>query len=186
MSKSTIRATVVQLAVMADVFANLLTCLRMLDEAAKHKPDVMVLPEFINHIAWGENAEHCYRVAVSLDDEFIQGIASKAKEHACYIKINVTLKRENIKVSGTKMLFDRAGSVVGFNDKLILMGNKNNVLENATENSPIVSTDIGIVGMYACMDGVFPEVARALAVRRPQILLNSSNTFSHDEASFHI
>jgi predicted amidohydrolase len=66
------------------------------------------------------------------------------------------------------------------------MGNENNFLEKATEIAPILSTDIGNVGMYACMDGVIPEVARALAVRRPQILLNSLNSFAHDEASLHI
>lgn len=184
--KSTIRAAVVQFGVVADVSANLLTCLRMIDEAAKHKPDVVVLPEFVNHIAWYENAEHCYRVAVSLDDVFIQGIANKAREHNCYIKINVTMKRENGKVTGTNILFDRAGNVVGVNDKQILMGNENNFLEKATEIAPILSTDIGDLGMYACMDGVIPEVARALAVRRPQILLNSLNSFAHDEASLHI
>lgn len=190
--KTKIRAAAVQFAVTADVSENLRTCIRMIDEAAKHKPDVMVLPEFVNHIAWYENAEHCYRVAVSLDDEFIQGIANKAKEHACYIKINVTMKRPaedggvSNKVTGTNILFDREGNIVGVNDKQILMGNENNFLEKATEIAPILSTDIGDVGMYACMDGVIPEVARALAVRRPQILLNSLNSFAHDEASLHI
>ncbi|MFN3491127.1 MAG: nitrilase-related carbon-nitrogen hydrolase, partial [Anaerolineales bacterium] len=121
MNKPTIRAVALQFAVTSDMQANLLTCLRMIDEAAKHNPDVMVLPEFVNHIAWYENAEHCYRVAVSLEDEFIQAIANKAKEHVCYIKINVTMKRENNKVSGANILFDRAGNIVGVNDKQILM-----------------------------------------------------------------
>ncbi len=184
--KSKIRAAAVQFGVVADVAANLVTCLRMIDEAATQKPDVMVLPEFINHIAWYENADHCYYVAVSLDDEFIGAIAGKAKEHKCYIKINVTLKRENNKVTGTNILFDPMGNIVGLTDKQILMGNENNFLEKATEIAPILSTEMGDVGMYACMDGVIPEVARALAVRRPQMLLNSLNSFAHDEASLHI
>lgn len=184
--KSKIRAAAVQFAVVADSAANLQTCLRMIDEAAKHKPDVMVLPEFVNHIAWYENADHCYRVAVSLDDEFILAIGRKAKEHKCYIKINVTLKRADNKVTGTNILFDSTGNVAGLTDKQILMGNENNFLEKATEIAPILSTDIGDVGMYACMDGVIPEVARALAVRHPQMLLNSLNSFAHDEASLHI
>lgn len=192
MKKSTIRAAAIQFAVTSDIQANLLTCLRMIDEAAKHKPDVMVLPEFVNHIAWYKDTLHCYEVAVSLHDDFILTIGRKAKEHNCYIKINVTMKRpaENggtsNKVTGTNILFDRAGKIVGVNDKQILMGNENNFLEKATEIAPILSTDIGNVGMYACMDGVIPEVARALAVRHPQILLNSLNSFAHDEASLHI
>ncbi|HNO86226.1 MAG TPA: nitrilase-related carbon-nitrogen hydrolase, partial [Anaerolineales bacterium] len=67
--KTKIRAAAVQFGVVADVAANLQTCLRMIDEAAKHKPDVMVLPEFVNHIAWYRDAAHCYGVAVSLDDD---------------------------------------------------------------------------------------------------------------------
>jgi len=184
--KTKIRAAAVQFGVVADVAENLLTCLRMIDEAAKHKPDVMVLPEFVNHIAWYRDAAHCYEVAVSLDDDFIHAIGRKAKEHKCYIKINVTLKRDDGKVSGTNVLFDSAGNVVGLTDKQILMGNENNFLEKSTTIAPILETAIGQVGMYACMDGVIPEVARALAVRHPQLLLNSLNSFAHDEASLHI
>lgn len=186
MKKTKIRAAVVQFGVVADVAANLQTCLRMIDEAAKVKPDVMVLPEFVNHIAWYRDAAHCYGVAVSLDDDFIHAIGRKAKEHGCYIKINVTLKRDDGKVSGTNVLFDSAGNVVGLTDKQILMGNENNFLEKSTTIAPILETEVGQVGMYACMDGVIPEVARALAVRRPQMLLNSLNSFAHDEASLHI
>ena len=184
--KTKIRAAAVQFGVVADVAANLQTCLRMIDEAAKHKPDVMVLPEFVNHIAWYRDAAHCYEVAVSLDDDFIHAIGTKAKEYGCYIKINVTLKRDDGKVSGTNVLFNPAGNVVGLTDKQILMGNENNFLEKSTTIAPILETDLGQVGMYACMDGVIPEVARALAVRRPQMLLNSLNSFAHDEASLHI
>lgn len=184
--KTKIRAAAVQFGVVADVAANLQTCLRMIDEAAKVKPDVMVLPEFVNHIAWYRDAAHCYEVAVSLDDDFIHAIGGKAKEHGCYIKINVTLKRDDGKVSGTNVLFDPAGKVVGLTDKQILMGNENNFLEKSTTIAPILETEVGQVGMYACMDGVIPEVARALAVRRPQMLLNSLNSFAHDEASLHI
>jgi predicted amidohydrolase len=184
--KPKIRAAAAQFAVTDDVAANLQTCLRMIDEAAKVKPDVMVLPEFVNHIAWYKDAAHCYGVAVSLDDDFINAMGGKAKEHGCYIKINVTLKREDGKVTGTNILFDPAGKVVGLTDKQILMGNENNFLEKSTTVAPILETDFGQVGMYACMDGVIPEVARALAVRRPQMLLNSLNSFAHDEASLHI
>ncbi len=184
--KNKIRVAAVQFGVVADVAANLQTCMRMIDEAAKVKPDVIVLPEFVNHIAWYRDAARCYGVAVSLDDVFIHAIGSKAKEHGCYIKINVTLKRDDGKVSGTNVLFDPAGNVVGLTDKQILMGNENNFLEKSTTIAPILETEVGQVGMYACMDGVIPEVARALAVRRPQMLLNSLNSFAHDEASLHI
>ncbi len=180
------RVTAVQFGVVDDVAANLQTCLRMIDQAAAHHPQVMVLPEFVNHLAWYENAEHCYAVAVPLEGEFIDAIAAKAAAHRCYIKINVTLRRENGRVTGTNILLGSQGQLLGITDKQILMGNENNFLQPATEIAPILATDMGDVGMYCCMDGVIPEVARALAVRRPQLLLNSLNSFAFDEASLHI
>jgi deaminated glutathione amidase len=185
-AKQTIRVAAVQFGVTDDVQANLQTCLRMIDEAAQHKPDVLVLPEFVNHIAWYRDAAHCYEVAVSPDDAFLSAIGAKASEHGCYIKINVTMKREAGKVTGTNVLFAPSGQIAGLTDKQILMGNENNFFEKSDSIAPILETDFGQVGMYACMDGVIPEVARALAVRKPQILLNSLNSFAHDEASLHI
>jgi predicted amidohydrolase len=181
-----IRVAAVQLGVTENIPANLQTCLRLIDRAAAHSPALIVLPEFVNHIAWYENADHCYRVAVSLEDAFIQTIANRAAAHRCYIKINATMKRGQGKVTGTNILFDPTGAIAGLNDKQILMGNENNFLESATEIAPVLETAVGRMGMYACMDGVIPEVARALAVRRPQLLLNSLNSFAHDEASLHI
>ena len=81
MSGKTIRAAAVQFGVTDEVTANLATCLRMIDQAAQQRPDLMVLPEFVNHIAWYTDADHCYRVAVELDGEFCAAIAAKAAEH---------------------------------------------------------------------------------------------------------
>ena len=181
-----IRVSAIQFAVTSDVDANLATVLRMLDEAAKNKPDIIVTPEFINHILWFEDTEHCWRVSLELDSDFLKAIGAKAREHNCYIKVNVTLRREHPTVTGTNILFDPHGNQIAITDKQILMGNENNYLTPATEPAQIINTPFGNLGMYCCMDGVIPEPARALAVRGAHILLNSLNSFAHDEASLHI
>jgi predicted amidohydrolase len=181
-----VRVAAVQFAVTDDVAANLATCLRLIDCAAEQRPDVMVLPEFINHIAWYADAEHCYRVAVDLDGDFLAAIAAKAHEHRCYIKVNVTLRRAGALVTGTNVLFGPDGARLAVNDKQVLMGNENNFLQPAAENGPVTTTPLGAFGMYACMDGVVNEVTRGLALRGAQVLLNSLNSFAHDEASLHI
>ena len=180
------RVSAIQFAVTSDVDANLATVLRMIDEAAKNKPDIIVTPEFINHILWFDDTEHCWRVSLDIDGDFLKAIGSKAKEHNCYIKVNVTLRREYPKVTGTNILFDLQGNQIAVTDKQILMGNENNFLTPATEPAQIIETSFGNLGMYCCMDGVIPEPARALAVRGAHILLNSLNSFAHDEASLHI
>ena len=181
-----VRVAALQFAVGNDLDANLATCLRLIDRAAAVRPQIMVLPEFVNHLAWYQDADHCRRVAVTLDGPFVRAIAGRARRHRCYIKINVTLRREPDRVTGSNLLCDPEGHIAAVNDKQVLMGNENNFLQPACEVAPVVATPFGRLGMYACMDGVIPEVTRSLAVRGAQILLNSLNSFALDEAALHI
>jgi predicted amidohydrolase len=181
-----IRVAALQCGAGDDVAANLATCLRLIDEAAAHKPDVMVLPEFCNHCAWYRDHKHAYEVAVALDGDFLAAIAAKAKEHHCYIKLNCTVRRDDGKITGTNLLYDPDGKLIATCDKQVLMGNENNFLTKATEIAPVIELPFGKVGMYACMEGVVPESARSLVVRGAQLLLNSLNSFAEDEASLHI
>lgn len=181
-----IRVAALQCGAGDDVAANLATCLRMIDEAARHQPDVMVLPEFCNHCAWYRDHEHAYEVAVSLDGDFLAAIAAKAREHHCYIKLNCTVRRDNGRITGANLLYDPHGALIAQCDKQVLMGNENNFLTKATEIAPVIDLPFGKVGMYACMEGVVPESARSLVVRGAQLLLNSLNSFAEDEASLHI
>ncbi|MBK9056200.1 MAG: hypothetical protein IPL78_36480, partial [Chloroflexi bacterium] len=181
-----IRLSAIQFATSDDVEANLATCLRMIDAAASHHPHLIVTPEFINHILWFDDADHCWRVSVDPDGPFLRALGDKAREHALYLKVNVTLRRPNHTVTGSNILFAPSGEIVAITDKQILMGNENNFLTPATEPAEIITTPFGKLGMYCCMDGVIPEPARALAVGGAHILLNSLNSFAHDEASLHI
>lgn len=182
----TMRAAAVQFAVGVDVRENLATCLRMIDEAAKVQPDVMVLPEFCNHSSWYRDRDHSYEVAVSLEGDFLAAIGAKAAQYACYIMVNCTVRRENRTVTGTNILFDRQGRQIAVSDKQVLMGNENNFLERAKTPGPILETEFGRLGLYSCMDGVINETPRGLALRGAQVLLNSLNSFADDEASLHV
>ncbi len=182
----TVRVAAVQFGAGADVDANLKTALRMLDEAAKVKPDLVVLPEFSNHLSWYENKEHCYQVSSALDGPWLKAISDKAKQHKMYVVVNVTLQRPGGLATGTSLLYGRDGKLLGENDKQVLMGHENDFLEKAKVQGPIIETDIGRLGMYACMDGVINETPRGLGLRGAQILCNSLNSFALDEASLHV
>ena len=181
-----IRVAAVQLAVTGDVAANLATCCRLIDQAAAQKPDLIVLPEFCNHLAWYRDREHSYEVAVALDGPFLATIGNKAAEHQCAIMVNCTVQRPNQRVTGTNVLFDKNGRQLATSDKQVLMGNENNFLDKAAQNSDIVPMPWGSVGMYSCMDGVIFETSRGLAVRGAHMLLNSLNSFARDEGDLHI
>lgn len=180
------RVAAAQFAVLTDVSANLATVLRMIDQAAECKPDVIVLPEFCNHCAWYPSQEYAYEVGLDLHGDFVAAVAAKAKAYACYIMLNSTVRREYPTLTVTNILLGPDGQIVATSDKQTLMGNENNFATRAKALGPIVDTPLAKFGMYSCMDGVIPETARGLALRGAQVLLNSLNSFAHDEADLHI
>jgi predicted amidohydrolase len=180
------RAAVAQFHVGADIDRNLASCLRALDTAAKEKPHVIVLPEFCNHLSWYDDQDHCRRVSVSLDSDFLKAIAQKACDIGAYVAVNVTLNRSPTVTTGTSILYGPDGAFLADNDKQILIGHENDFLAKATKAGPLVQTPFGLFGLYACMDGVINETPRGLALRGGRVLLNSLNSFASDEASLHI
>ncbi|XWX03869.1 nitrilase-related carbon-nitrogen hydrolase [Aggregatilineales bacterium SYSU G02658] len=181
-----VRVAAAQFEIGTDVAQNLATCCRMIDEAARVAPALLVLPEFCNHLSWYRDRAHSYEVAVTLDGEFLQAIAAKARQHGFYVMINCTVRRAPDTVTGTNILFDPTGRPIAIADKQVLMGNENNFLSRATVCAPIVDLPFARVGMYSCMDGVICETPRSLAVRGAQVLLNSLNSFALDEGALHV
>ncbi|HUN22127.1 MAG TPA: nitrilase-related carbon-nitrogen hydrolase [Anaerolineales bacterium] len=188
MSKKTVRVAAVQLSAGANVAENLQTCLRMIDRAAAEcQPDLMVLPEFCNHLSWYNDKQHCYDVSVPLDGEFLQAIAQKAVQYQCHIVINCTVQHPATSTAtGTSLLYGPDGKLLVTSDKQVLMGHENDFLVRACALTPVVETSIGRISTYACMDGVINETPRFLALQGAQILCNSLNSFAIDEASLHV
>ncbi|MEV6773880.1 carbon-nitrogen hydrolase family protein [Nocardia sp. NPDC051030] len=180
------RVAAAQLAAGTDIAANLEACLRMLGEAAAARAELVVLPEFCNHLSWYTDRAHARRMACQLGDSFLSAIAERAARHAMYVKIGVTLARSDGRTTATSLLFGPDGDLLGESDKQILMGAENDHLDPGLDDSPVIETPLGRIGMYACMEGVINEVTRSLTVRGAHLLLNSLNSFATDEASLHI
>ncbi len=185
-TSTTVRVAAVQLSATQDPDENLATCLRMIGQAADDGAQIVVLPEFCNHVSWYDGREHAFRMAQELDGPFVQGIAALARERAVWVMVNVTLRQPDGRVTGTNVLIDNQGAVVATSDKQVLMGSERDHLDGAMTPGPVVETPFGRVGMYSCMDGVINETPRGLALRGAQVLLNSLNSFALDEASLHI
>lgn len=182
-----IRAAATQFPIGTDLDANLRTCLNALDEAARCKPDVIVMPEFCNHLSWYEDIDHCRAVSVPKDGPFLKAIGEKARELGCWVTTNVTMQRgPGARATGTSVLFDRQGTMRGENTKQVYIGHENDFLDSASAPGPIIDDELGRAAMYACMDGVINETPRALGLRGAEVLLNSLNSFASDEGSLHI
>ncbi|GAA1624721.1 nitrilase-related carbon-nitrogen hydrolase [Catellatospora bangladeshensis] len=181
-----VRVAAVQLAASQDVDGNLAACLRLIDDAAAQGAQLIVLPEFCNHLSYYADRAQAHQLATRPGDPFLTAVADRARRHGVHIKINVTHAHPDGRTGGTNFLFGPDGAVLGQCDKQTLMGAENDHLDPATEVGPIIETPLGRLGMYACMEGVINEVARGLALRGAQVLLNSLNSFALDEASLHI
>lgn len=174
-----------QFATSGDVEENLAVCLEMIDEAADAGAELIVLPEFCNHLSVYDDADHCRRVAVDLDGGFVTACARRARDRAAHVVLTVTVRRPAA-VTVTNLLLNPAGRVAAQADKQTLMGNERAFLRPGPHVAPVAETPWGIVGMYSCMDGVTCEMPRALAVQGAVLLTNSLNSFALDEAALHV
>ncbi len=181
-----VRVAAAQFATGTDLDENLDTCVRMLDTAAAEGAELVVLPEFCNHISVYDDAEHCRAVAVPLDGPWLGTLAGRAAALGVYAALAVTVPRPSGRTTATNVLVDPDGNVAVAADKQMLMGNERAFLSGGTGPTPIAGTPFGLLGLYSCMDGVTFEVPRTLAVRGARLLLNSLNSFARDEAALHI
>ncbi|BBH71494.1 hypothetical protein ACTI_81790 [Actinoplanes sp. OR16] len=181
-----VRVAAAQIEAGQDIADNLAACLRVIDAAAEQRAQLVVLPEFCNHLSWYASRAEAHALATRPGDDFLTAIAARARQHGIWIKINVTHAHPDGTTGGTNFLFDPEGRIVGTCDKQTLMGAENDFLEPAPAVGPVIDTPLGRIGMYACMEGVINEVARGLALRGAQVLLNSLNSFALDEADLHI
>ena len=90
---SLVRVAAAQFYVDDDLNANLERCLSAVDDAAAGKAQLLVLPEFCNHLSWYQDKKHCWSVSLDLNGPWLNAIAEKAKEYGMYIVVNVTLRR---------------------------------------------------------------------------------------------
>jgi predicted amidohydrolase len=185
-NKTVMRVAALQYASGTDVDENLATCLRMIDRAAGDSPDLMVMPEFSNHISWYDDADHARRVSLELEGEFLTAIADRAARHKSYIVINVALRRDNDRLTVTSLCYGPDGCLVAQADKQTLMGHENTWFARATHTSEVICTPFGRLAMFPCRDGVTCETPRGLALRGAQLFCDSLNSFALDEASLHV
>jgi predicted amidohydrolase len=191
-----VRVAAAQFAVGSDRTANLAAVLRAVAAAAGREADLVVLPEFCNHLSWYEDREHALREACVPGDAFLTEVAAAAARHRLYVKLHVTLatpaeqpvpgRTDGMRVTAASLLFAPDGTLAGRADKQTLMGSENDHLDPADSAGPVVATELGPVGLYSCMEGVINEVCRSLSLRGARLLLNSLNSFALDEASLHI
>jgi predicted amidohydrolase len=207
------RVAVSQFATTSNSQENLASCIRIINEAATCQPSLIVLPEFSNTQFYNAplgSTQACYAdhnqawdQALVIDGPFLQAIAEQALQHACYIVINITLRREssrdcfkneeddlaqsNVKssISITSCLFSPLGKLIHQEDKQTLSGNENDFFISASNVSAVITTPFVKLGLLTGRDSMSFEAPRKLALSGAQLLCNSINTFAIDQSHLH-
>jgi predicted amidohydrolase len=181
-----VRIACLQYGVTTDVAANLDKALAFIDLAAAEKPDVIMTPEFANHVSWYDTKEQAIERAITLDGPWIERIGAKAKEYGVWILLNAIVRRGEARVTGSNLLFTPDGELAAQSSKQVLMGSERLHFDPADVIGDMSTTPFGTTGMYSCMDGVIFETPRAIALRGARVMLNTLNSFAPDEASLHV
>lgn len=187
-----LRVAAAQFATGTDLGENLATTLRMLRAAAEDGARLVVLPEFCNHLSIYDDAEHAWEVALTPEGEWVREVTALACELGVWTQLNVTLRRTPPTgsapgvITNSNLVISPEGSVVTVSDKTVLMGAEGDHLTAARTPPAQTTSPWGVLGSYACMDGIVPEVPRVVAAGGARILMNSLNSFALDEASLHV
>ncbi|MEW6997131.1 nitrilase-related carbon-nitrogen hydrolase [Colwelliaceae bacterium BS250] len=189
------RVAVSQFATSSNVQENLATCIRMINETAVCKPSLIVLPEFCNTLSWYLDHNQAWNAALAIDGDFLQCIAAQAQKHDCYIVINVTIRRDDLRehqdatiksnISVTSCLFSPLGELIHQQDKQTLVGHENDFFISASRSFTVVATTFGHTGLLSGNDSITFEGSRELALLGAQLLCNPLSSNVLDQSNLH-
>jgi predicted amidohydrolase len=138
----------------------------LLDEAAKQKADLVVLPETLTYYGTGKKMIECAEpVPGPVTDYF----GTLTKKHNLYIVAGL-IERDKHLVYNVAVLIGPDGKVTGKYRKCSLPRSEVESGVTPGHEYPVFSTRFGKVGMMICYDGFFPEVARQLTLNGAEII----------------
>ncbi|MDP2883746.1 MAG: nitrilase-related carbon-nitrogen hydrolase [Ignavibacteria bacterium] len=134
--------------------------------------DLYVLPELFNTgYNFIENLE-VDRVAEQADGPTFQALRAFGQKRFCYIAYGFAEKADYLYNSAA--LIGPSG-LVGLYRKVHLFDRENLFFKSGNLGFPVFDLPIGKIGMMICFDWIYPEAARALAIKGAQLIVHPSN-----------
>jgi predicted amidohydrolase len=136
-------------------------------ESAKHKPDIICLPEGVTVVGTGKTYAD---VAEPIPGPSTERLGEVARQLRSYIVAGIYERSANL-VFNTAVLIARDGTLAGIYRKTHLPREEWESGITPGDEYPVFDTDFGKVGLIICWDVQFPEPARAMALKGAEILL---------------
>lgn len=138
----------------------------LLEESAKRKADLVVLPETVTATGNGLNyLEAAEPIPGPASDYF----AEQAARYRFHLVVGL-VERAGHLLYNTAVLLGPDGTLIGKYRKVTLPRTEIEAGISPGTEYPVFSTKLGRIGMMICYDGFFPEPARQLAVNGAEII----------------
>ena len=134
------------------------------------QPDLIVLPEVCDQ-PHGLNINEKRQYCKVRGDQFLNYLASVAKENHCYIAFGTRRLDEEGNWRNSCILLNRQGEIGGIYNKNFITFRGVEFGTKAGDKTPIFQTDFGTVGCAICFDLNFDELRQKYAKLKPDILL---------------
>ena len=138
----------------------------LIEEAARHSADLVVLGETLTYAGVGSSYEDCAESIPGLSTDYFGGLA---KRHQLYVVAGL-IERDRHQLFNVAVLIGPDGKLVGKYRKVCLPDGEYDRGMSPGTDYPVFDTRLGKVGMMICYDGFFPEVARELSNRGAEII----------------
>jgi predicted amidohydrolase len=137
----------------------------MIEEAAKQKADLVVLPEVVTYGSGSTYVD----VAEPVPGPSTEFFGALAKQHGLYL-VPGLVERDGPLIYNVAVLIGPDGKVAGKYRKVCLPRSEIEGGVTPGHEYPVFETRFGKVGMMVCYDGFFPEVARELGNRGAEVI----------------
>ncbi len=178
-----IRLALVQMTSGEDFSRNLAVAERLIPQAVRGGADLLAYPEVFLYL--GQRAGKL-AVAETLDGPTVGRFREAAGRHQMMILLGSIHERsqaESERVYNTSVLIDRTGEIAAVYRKTKLFDlelphlriKESETVIPGSEPPPVVSTDIGNIGLSICFDLRFPDLYQDLRARGAEIVFVPSN-----------
>ncbi|MBU4483910.1 carbon-nitrogen hydrolase family protein [bacterium] len=156
-----------------DLKDNLAKIVRLVDKAAKNKPDLILLPEVSDT---GYVLKNISELASEYPNESTNTMSSLAQKHSVIIVAGLLEKKEG-KIYNNAVIFNRSGKMVAKYSKTHLCDIPPfNETAFVTPGNEIKVFEIEgvVIGLTICFDIRFPEIYRKLTLDGAQLILHQA------------
>jgi len=141
---------------------------RLIDQAAKDRPDIVCLPETFTGLGLGQATEW-FATAERVPGPTTDAIGACAKRHGCYI-ICPMVEKKGRHTYNSAVFIDRKGQVLGSYHKMVPTIGEVEMGVRPGTKATVFDLDFGRVGAAICFDLNFDVVCEAIQRNRAEIV----------------